>query len=470
MTCKTAFVASLNNADATRTATTPRSALFIPILAILLTVLLTVGTAPFTGQGVAGAAPAADAPGAEVGDDLAQREFNCRAKKGNAKKRCRRAKAEAEAKAKEKAERDAVPFDCPSSGPISISTKPAKAAGTLKTFASTARPAPAVSGRNRPHPGYSGVVGLLDPTVRVVQPQAAPPPRVAEGLSPLTGKKSKRANAPAVVVKISNSVRARPQTGLHKADIVIEEQVEGGITRFLGIYQSQTAVAGPVRSVRSTDVAVVTTLRTPAFLYSGGNRTFVDLIRNTDIDEVSESTCPRTLRRVNTRTAPHNLYARTGLVSKASNSLAPKTQFRFRSKGEKVGGEKASRAQITYNANLVDWQWHPRKKTWQRWQNGRPHTVTSGAQVSAKNVIIVELDRVDSGVRDAAGAVVTEDVYVGKGRAVILTKGRAILARWNRPSLDAVTTFVDRKTRKPINITPGNTWIQFAETGEYDFS
>ncbi len=435
---------------------------FITTLAVAL---LLLGSLPAGAQSNESPAPQTG----ETGEDLAQRTFNCRAKKGNAKKRCRKAKAEAEAKAKEDAERDAVPFVCPTSGPISISTKSANASKALKAFASTAQPAPPVNGNNRPHPGYSGVVGLLDPATKVVQPQAAAPPRVAEGLSPLTGKKSKRADAPAVVVKVSNSLRARPQTGLHKADIVIEEQVEGGITRFLGIFQSQTAVVGPVRSVRSTDIAVVTTLRTPAFLYSGGNRTFVDLIRKTDIDEVSESTCPRTLRRVNTRSAPHNLYARTGLVAKGSNSLPPKTQFRYRAKGEKVGGTKASRAQINYRANLVDWQWHPRKKTWQRWQNNQPHVVTSGAQLSAKNVIIVELDRVDSGIRDAGRAVVTEDVYVGKGRAVILTKGRAILARWNRPSLDSVTTFVDRKTRKPINITPGNTWIQFAETGEYSF-
>lgn len=461
MTCINAVVFSLENK---RPATSfgPHFLRPITIATVLLLVL---------GALVAGP-PAAAQPGSDSQDspvEAVERKFNCKAKKGAAKKRCRGNKAAAEKKAKEDAAREAEPFVCPTSGPISISTKPAAKTKTLKRFTSSASPAPAVNGNNRPFPGYSGVVGLLDPGTQVVTPQAAPPPRVADGFSPLTGKKSKRAKAPAVVVKVSNSVRARPQTGLHKADIVIEEQVEGGITRFLGIFQSQTAVAGPVRSVRSTDVAVVTTLRTPAFLYSGGNRTFVDLIRNTDIDEVSESTCPRTLRRVNTRKAPHNLYARTGLVSKASNSLPPKTQFRFRSKGEKVGGVKVKRAQISYRANLVDWQWHPKKKTWQRWQNSRPHTVTSGAQLSAKNVIIVELDRVDSGIRDAGRAVVTEDVYVGKGRAVILTKGRAILARWNRPSLDSVTTFVDRKTGKPIKITPGNTWIQFAETGEYDF-
>ena len=438
------------------------TALLTITLVALSAVLLLLGSLPALAESAEPTVP-------DATDQALDRDFNCRAKKGDEKTRCRARKAAAEEKAAEDAARDAVPYECPAASAISISTSPAASTRTLKSFDSDASPHAVVNGNNRPHPGYTGFVGNLDPEAQVVLPQAAQPPRVEEGRSPLTGLKTKRADDPAVVVKVSNSVRARPQTGLHKADIVIEEQVEGGITRFLGIFQSQTSVAGPVRSVRSTDVAVVTTLRTPAFLYSGGNSTFVDLIRQTDIDEVSEATCPQTLRRVNTRSAPHNLYARTGLVAKASNSLAPKTQFRFRENGEKVGGTKVSRAQIAYSANLVDWQWHPRKKVWQRWQGGRPHTVTSGAQISAENVIIVELDRIDSGVRDGRGAVVTEDVYVGKGRAVILTQGRAILARWNRPSLDSVTTFVDRKTKKSISITPGNTWIQLAETGEYDF-
>ncbi len=361
------------------------------------------------------------------------------------------------------------PFVCPTTGPIRISVSPARKAKNLKAMSSSAKPAPAVSGRNRPHPGYSGVVGALEPSTRVVVPQAAPPKRVAEGISPLTGKKSKKADLPAVVVKISNSPQAQPQTGLHKADLVVEEQVEGGITRFLAIYQSQTALVGPVRSVRSTDIAVVNSLRTPAMMYSGGNRTFVRLIRDQNIVDVSEATCPKSFRRVAGKIAPHNLYSRTGSIAKALDSEPPRTQFRFRKRNEKVGGVKAKRAQVTYTANLVDWQWHPKKQVWQRWQNNRPHVVSSGAQIAAQNVIIAEIDRVDSGLRDSVGSVVTEDVFVGKGRAVILTKGRAILARWNRPSLDLPATFIDRKTRKPIFITPGNTWIQLAETGEYDF-
>lgn len=358
---------------------------------------------------------------------------------------------------------------CPTgrANPIRLAIRPAERARRLKPISKAPRPAPPVDGTRRPHPGYSGFLGFLDIDTVVVPNPRSKPGRSAKGISPLTGKRSKQAKGPAVVVKVANTPRAIPQTGLDKADIVIEEQVEGGLTRFLAIFQTKHTVVGPVRSIRSTDIAIVNSLNTPAVLFSGGNRAFVNLIRQQDIIDVSEGRCPSSYRRISARTPPYNLYARTGTVARGIGSDAPPTQFRFRAKKPKVGGKRARRARITYSANLVDWQWHPRKKVWQRWQKGKPHTVASGKQINAENVIIVEVERVDSGLRDTGRNVVTEDVYVGEGRALILTKGRVIRARWNRETLSSVTTFVERKSGKLVRITPGKTWIQMAARGEY---
>jgi len=40
---------------------------------------------------------------------------------------------------------------------------------------------------------------------------------------------------------MENSPESRPPTGLDTADIVYEEAVEGGITRFVVVYQCQDA-------------------------------------------------------------------------------------------------------------------------------------------------------------------------------------------------------------------------------------
>jgi hypothetical protein len=55
-------------------------------------------------------------------------------------------------------------------------------------------------------------------------------------------------------VKVENIPVARPQTGLSFADIIYEEPVEGGITRFIVIYQCRDASRiEPIRSGRLTD-------------------------------------------------------------------------------------------------------------------------------------------------------------------------------------------------------------------------
>ncbi|MEI2689413.1 MAG: DUF3048 domain-containing protein [Anaerolineae bacterium] len=72
------------------------------------------------------------------------------------------------------------------------------------------------------------------------------------GVSPFTGlpvdDPTLLERMPAAV-KISNSPIARPQSGLSKADVVIEHLAEGDITRFTAIFHSQDAQRiGSVRS------------------------------------------------------------------------------------------------------------------------------------------------------------------------------------------------------------------------------
>ena len=68
---------------------------------------------------------------------------------------------------------------------------------------------------------------------------------------PLTGVAPHHAvpDRPALAIKVENLPEARPQAGLERADIVYEEPVEGGITRFIVVYQCQDSKRiGPVRS------------------------------------------------------------------------------------------------------------------------------------------------------------------------------------------------------------------------------
>ena len=80
------------------------------------------------------------------------------------------------------------------------------------------------------------------------------PKPVIKYYSPLTGNlvKNKATTEQATTaIMIENSPDARPQSGIKGGGVVFEAIAEGGITRFLIIYQeSKPQLIGPVRSVR----------------------------------------------------------------------------------------------------------------------------------------------------------------------------------------------------------------------------
>src|SRR2546425_3858297 len=89
---------------------------------------------------------------------------------------------------------------------------------------------------------------------------------------PLTGLP--RPNVPiraALAVKVENLPESPPQTGLSWADIIYEEPVEGGITRFIAVYQCQNASRiEPVRSARLTDPDILDQFGHPLSAYPAG--------------------------------------------------------------------------------------------------------------------------------------------------------------------------------------------------------
>src|SRR5699024_2796891 len=98
-------------------------------------------------------------------------------------------------------------------------------------------------------------------TPTVSADKSLPPDPAAEVRWPLTGETAEEADEglgrAAVSVKIENSPAARPQVGLQRADIVWEQLVEGGMTRFVATYHSDLPEeVGPIRSIRPMDAAI----------------------------------------------------------------------------------------------------------------------------------------------------------------------------------------------------------------------
>ena len=74
----------------------------------------------------------------------------------------------------------------------------------------------------------------------------------------MTGDESAAKTYPVLVTKMDNTYSSAPQIGLGEADLVVEELVEGGLTRLAAFFYSQLpTVVGPVRSMRASDIGIV---------------------------------------------------------------------------------------------------------------------------------------------------------------------------------------------------------------------
>jgi hypothetical protein len=314
------------------------------------------------------------------------------------------------------------------------------------------------------------------PPTTVAAPPGNPPP-VPPGHFPLTALKGEpsRLGRPALIVKIDNAPKARPQAGLAEADIVIEELVEGGVTRFAVLFHSNEAAdVGPVRSARSTDIHLATPLNRPLFAYSGANAVFEQLINTSPVVNVGVGAAPGEYTRRAGRPAPYNLFTGTfKLFSHApAGSTAPPPMFHYRAEGAPTpigdpiptpqGG-----ANVEYRGHIVtrvSWGWDAGAQVWRRSQDGGLHLDAAGAQVSARNVVIMFVGYRDTGLRDRSGAVVPEAELVGEGDVWVLTDGKVVKGRWKRTAPAAMAELLDG-AGAPIRLTPGNTWVELPIPG-----
>lgn len=282
---------------------------------------------------------------------------------------------------------------------------------------------------------------------------------------PLTGRPGEGPARPALVVKIDNAPKARPQAGINLADVVVEEAVEGGITRLFTVFHSQDVpVIGPVRSARSTDIALAAPLNRPLFAYSGANNVFLQLIKEAPLHDIGVNAVPGAYRRERGRPALYDLFSSSAALFGAAppGSAAPPPIFEY---GAAAPGAKPSQGvHLEFRGRvvtLVDWSWDAAKAGWLRTQNGTAHVDADGTQVTATNVVVQVVPYEDTGIRDQSGEPVPEAKLVGEGRALVFRDGQVTEGKWSKGSPEAITEY---KTAggKPLTLNPGQTWVELA--------
>lgn len=298
------------------------------------------------------------------------------------------------------------------------------------------------------------------------------PTTIAPRPAPLTGlilADGSVADRPAVVVKVDNGPEARPQAGLDKADVIIEEKVEGAITRLLVVFHSEDAeLVGPVRSVRSTDAPLVSTFG-GVFAFAGGIPPFVALAKAAPVTVISEQIRPDAFKLRADRRRPFKTYASTKRLRSLAGSRTepPPRLFELLAAGEPFNPTSAlpaTHATVVFGGlTKSSWDYDVASAQWRRSTNGTPHVIEGGGQLSFTNVIIQRTAYRGTRFTDTSGSKVDEAVVVGSGDAVILSGGKQIAAKWSKPSATSVTAYTD-SAGTPIRLTPGRTWISLPPT------
>jgi hypothetical protein len=290
---------------------------------------------------------------------------------------------------------------------------------------------------------------------------------------PLTGSEPSKealAERPAVAVKISNIPAAYPLSGLEEAEVVYEELVEGGLTRFMAIYHCNDAEkAGPVRSSREVDAAIMSPY-TKILAAAGGNDTVRGILSDNGIFLVDENDSGEAMQRIAREgvAMEHTLYANTAAMRKLGKKQYDETPsegiFKF---GELEGtGKKTKTISIEFGAASSSYQWDGGQ--WLRFDEGSPLLGESGEQIAVDNVIIEEHTIDYSAITDSVGAASTiiRDV-TGSGRAVLFRDGVAIKGRWERESVDEPVRFVTKAGDEMV-LAEGKTWIELVPNAKGD--
>jgi hypothetical protein len=276
-------------------------------------------------------------------------------------------------------------------------------------------------------------------------------------------------------IKVENSDDAYPLVGLDKADIVYEELVEGGITRFVALYQCHDATRiGPVRSARTTDPKILVQYSEhPLLAYSGAQLRVTKVLDKANIVSFTETSANDAYTRDDQRVMPHNLFVNAKSLYRIAKKQevdfsAPREVFPFSEDTPTPAKRTRTVAASFSSAHTAEWRWsHGR---WKRLLDGAPMELEDGHPVTADNLVIQEVEVSTSTILDPAGYPSPTVDLTGTGRAWILRDGRRIAGHWTRKSLDDLTVF-ETRAGDPIDLAPGTTFVELIPkgTGEVSF-
>jgi len=277
---------------------------------------------------------------------------------------------------------------------------------------------------------------------------------------PLTGKvSSEKPDHRAIAVMINNAPQARPQSGLHKADLVYEILAEGGITRYLAVFHSEMPeVVGPVRSARDYYIELAKGLDA-LFVFHGWSPEAKKMIQSGYIDNLNGLFYDGTLfKRASFRVAPHNSYITYENILKGAEKNeysmrgAP-VAYKFLKEDEEIVGESHQVIEIDYSSDSfeVQYKYDEKEGRYSRYLAGELAVdLETEEPIKVDNILIVQMDHK---IIDKKGR--REIDLNSGGSGYLIQKGKVQEIEWQNVN-GRVVPF---KNGKELSLVPGKTWI-----------
>ena len=271
-----------------------------------------------------------------------------------------------------------------------------------------------------------------------------------------------------LVVKMDDTVSARPQIGIDRADIVYIEQVEGGLTRLAAVFSSEIpTLIGPIRSARISDIEILAQYGRVVFAYSGAQSKLLPVISAANLNDYgAQRQSPTIYTRDESRTAPTNMVLRADLLLEKVHSDG-REMATSRSPGWEFGdlpdgGIAITDAKVSWPAASYELKWSAEEDRWLVFNSGLPNMSASGVQHGPTTFVIQSVEILPSEYGDKLGGVTPYSKTVGSGTGFVLRDGKYFPATWSRPDELSGTTW-RALDGSELPFARGQIWIALTE-------
>jgi hypothetical protein len=316
------------------------------------------------------------------------------------------------------------------------------------------------------------------PSISITKNSKPKPKAPITVASPLTGIQvtPARASRPVTGVMIENSVFARPQSGLQDAGVVYEAIAEGGITRFLALFQENGPQhLGPVRSLRPYYIDFAAPFQA-SIVHVGGSPDALSRVRDGSYRDLDQFFNSGYFQRVNYRDAPHNVYtsfAQLDALNQAKGYNTSKFTIWPRKADKKLATSTAKTIDIQISSPdyYSHYDYDAASNTYNRSEGGAPHLEltseadTTGTQIHPK--VVIALVMAYSIAADGQHSVYAD---TGSGTAFVFQDGGVTQGTWSKAEAGSQIQFSD-SAGTPLKLNIGQTWLTLvADSGKVSYT